>query len=93
LKILSETGPVPGIDEKKRKLDSEDLGARKKTGSGGWTGKPTDMERLAAGIEQLEESDLLPIIKTILDNQTSEMYIKTNVDGTSPSPPLAQTNL
>jgi len=93
LKILSETGPVPGIDEKKRKLDSEDLGARKKTGSGGWTGKPTDMERLAAGIEQLEENDLLPIIKTILDNQTSEMYIKTNVDGTSPSPPLAQTNL
>lgn len=89
MKILSETGPVPGIDEKKRKLDSEDLGARKKTSSGGWTGKPTDMERLAAGIERLEENDLLPIIKTILDNQTSEMYIKTNVDGTlrPPNPP------
>jgi hypothetical protein len=40
------------------------------------------MERLAAGIERLEENDLLPIIKTILDNQTSDMYIKTNVDGT-----------
>jgi transcription initiation factor TFIID/TFIIF subunit len=94
LKILSETGPVPGIDEKKRKLDSEDLGARKKTSSGGWTGKPTDMERLAAGIERLEENDLLPIIKTILDNQTSEMYIKTNVDGTlHPPTPLAETNL
>ena len=81
LKVLSETGPVPGVDEKKRKLEADDTGSRKKTTTG-WTGKPTDMERLAAGIEQLQEIDLLPIIKIILDNQTADMYVKSDVDGT-----------
>jgi transcription initiation factor TFIID/TFIIF subunit len=80
LKILAETGPVPGFEEKKRKLDSEDSGGRKKSSSG-WTGKPSDMERLAAGIEQLEENDLLPIVKLILENQTPDMYVKSDVDG------------
>jgi transcription initiation factor TFIID/TFIIF subunit len=91
LKVLAESGPVPGHDDKKRKFESEDLAARKKASSslgGGWTGKPTDMERLAAGIEKLEENDLLPIIKTILDNQTPEMYVQCNVDG-KPFPPNA----
>jgi transcription initiation factor TFIID/TFIIF subunit len=41
------------------------------------------MERLAAGIEQLEENDLMPVVKLILDNQTPEMYVKSDVDGTS----------
>jgi transcription initiation factor TFIID/TFIIF subunit len=83
LKILAETGPVPGFEEKKRKLDSDDSGARKKSSSG-WTGKPSDMERLAAGIEQLEENDLLPIVKLILENQTPDMYVKSDVDGIYP---------
>ena len=82
LKVLSETGPVPGFDDKKRKLDSDDLGTRKKATTGAWTGKPTEMERLAAGIEKLEENDLLPVVKLILDNQSPEMYIKTDIDGT-----------
>jgi transcription initiation factor TFIID/TFIIF subunit len=56
------------------------MAARKKTSSG-WTGKPSDMERLAAGIEQLEEKDLLPVVKVILENQTPEMYVKSDVDG------------
>jgi transcription initiation factor IIF auxiliary subunit len=82
LKILAETGPVPGFDDKKRKLDSEDPGARKKPATG-WTGKPVEMERLAAAIEQLEENDLLPIVKIILENQTTDMYVKTDVEGTT----------
>ena len=83
LKVLAESGPVPGFDEKKRKLDADDLGARKKTISG-WTGKPQDMERLAAAIEKLEEPDLLPVVKMILENRTPEMYIQTNVEGYYP---------
>jgi len=79
LKVLAETGPVPGSHEK-RKMDSDDVGARKK-GPGGWTGKPQDMERLAAGIEQLREQDLMPVIKIILDNQTPDMHIKSDVEG------------
>lgn len=39
------------------------------------------MERLAAGIEKLEENDLLPVVKLILENQTPDMYVKSDVDG------------
>jgi transcription initiation factor TFIID/TFIIF subunit len=80
LRVLAETGPVPGFDDRKRKLEADDTTARKKT-STGWTGKPSDMERLAAGIENLEENDLLPVVKLVLDNQTPEMYVKSDVDG------------
>jgi transcription initiation factor TFIID/TFIIF subunit len=79
LKVLSETGPVPGGE--KRKLDGPDEIVSRKKGPGGWTGKPQDMERLAAGIEQLPEADLMPIIKIILDNRTPDMYIKSDVEG------------
>jgi transcription initiation factor TFIID/TFIIF subunit len=82
LKILSESGPVP-LDEKKRKLESEDLGARKKIISG-WTGKPHDMEKLAAAIEKLSEDDLSPVVKLILENQTPDMFVKTDLEGPSP---------
>ena len=72
------------MDDKKRKIESDELAAaRKKTGSG-WTGKPADMERLAAGIEKLEENDLLPVVKMILENQTPDMYVKSDVDGLFP---------
>jgi len=43
------------------------------------------MEKLAAAIEKLEENDLLPIIKIILDNQTQDMYVKTDVEGPPPT--------
>ena len=68
-------------------MDSDDIGGARKKSHSGWTGKPSDMERLAAGIEKLEENDLLPVVKMILDNQTAEMYVKTDVDGTH-NPPL-----
>jgi transcription initiation factor IIF auxiliary subunit len=84
LKILAESGPVPGFDDKKRKLDSEDLAARKKISISAWTGKPHDMEKLAAAIEKLEETDLLPVVKMILENQTAEMYVKSDVERTNP---------
>ena len=65
-------------------MDSDDLGARKKTGStssSGFSGKPHEMEKLATAIEKLEESDLLPVVKIILDNQTQDMYVKTDIEG------------
>ena len=45
------------------------------------------MERLAAGIEKLAENDLLPIVKMILENQTPDMYVKSDVDGLLPRLP------
>ena len=90
LKVLAETGPVPDLDDKKRKLDGDEPTQRKKPGSG-WTGKPGDMERLAAAIEQLSEPDLLPVVKIIWENQTPEMYVKSNVDGMRALPPQRLT--
>jgi transcription initiation factor TFIID/TFIIF subunit len=81
LKVLAESGPVPGVEDRKRKAEVEDVGQRKRA-TAGWTGKPADMERLAAGIEQLPEPDLLPVVKLIWENQTPEMYIKSDVDRT-----------
>jgi transcription initiation factor TFIID/TFIIF subunit len=87
LKILADTGPVPGYEDKKRKLDSEDSGGRKKLGStSGFSGKPHEMEKLAAAIEKLEENDLLPVVKIILENQTQDMFVSTDVEGPKTPP-------
>ena len=86
LKILAESGPVPGFDEKKRKLDTlDELAGRKRPTTSSWTGKSQEMEKLAAAIEKLEENDLIPVVRLILENQTADMYIKSNVEGL-PSP-------
>jgi transcription initiation factor TFIID/TFIIF subunit len=88
LKVLAESGPVPGYEDKKRKPDSEDSGSRKKLGStSGFSGKPHEMEKLAAAIEKLEENDLLPVVKIILDNQTQDMFVTTDVEGPETPPP------
>jgi len=41
------------------------------------------MEKLAAAIEKLEETDLVPVVKMILENQTPEMYVKSDVERTN----------
>jgi hypothetical protein len=45
------------------------------------------MEKLAAAIEKLEENDLLPVVKIIMDNQTQDMFVTTDVEGPETPPP------
>jgi hypothetical protein len=79
------------LDDKKRKLDSDDLGARKKPGStSAFSGKPHEMEKLATAIEKLEENDLLPVVKIILDNQTQDMFVITDVEGPARKIPISR---
>jgi transcription initiation factor TFIID/TFIIF subunit len=80
---------VPGLESQKRKAE-DDAGARKKTGAGAsgqgqmWTGKPSEMERLAAGIEKLEEADMIGVVRIVLENQTPEMYVKSDIERMCP---------
>ena len=75
-------------DTKKRKLEtSEDNRPVKKTTAGKgreWTGKPSDMDRLAQGLQKLHEDDLLQVVRIVSDHRTPEMYVKNDLEGISP---------
>ncbi|KTW29706.1 hypothetical protein T552_04094 [Pneumocystis carinii B80] len=80
-RLLAESGPVPGYveleDKKKdkRKFDGTDKNKKK-----GKFSKPVDMDRLADGLQKLEEDDLLQVVKMVNDNKTPEMYVKNDVE-------------
>jgi transcription initiation factor IIF auxiliary subunit len=46
-----------------------------------WTGKPSDMDRLAQGLQKLQEDDLLQVVRIVTEHKTPEMYVKNDVDG------------
>ena len=64
---------------RKRKLESDDKG--KKRSKQDWTGKPAEMERLAAGLQKLGHEDLLQVVQLVTDHKTSDMYVKNDVEG------------
>jgi len=85
LKELALSGPVPGGSEApeengagkrdKRKTDSDDR-AKKKSRSE----KQFDMEKLADGLQKLQEDDLLKVVQMVHDNKTSDTYVKNDVE-------------
>lgn len=80
--------PVVALEEtKKRKLEaSEDNRQTKKAGTSkgkDWTGKPADMDRLAAGLQKLQEDDLLQVVRIVSEHKTPEMYVKNDLEGIS----------
>ena len=86
MKALLESGPVPGYSAdvaddaaRKRKLESDDKG--KKKSKQDWTGKPAEMERLAAGLQKLGHEDLLQVVQLVTEHKTSDMYVKNDVEG------------
>ncbi|CCJ31520.1 unnamed protein product [Pneumocystis jirovecii] len=38
------------------------------------------MDRLADGLQKLEEDDLLQVVQMVNDNKTPEMYVKNDVE-------------
>ena len=75
-------------DSKKRKLEATDDGrqAKKPTAPAKgkeWTGKPTEMDRLAQGLQKLQEDDLLQVVRIVTDHKTPEMYVKNDLEGKS----------
>ena len=46
------------------------------------------MERLAEGLQKLQEDDLLQVVQMVHDNKTAETYAKNDVERTFPLIPL-----
>lgn len=89
-RLLAESGPVPGYNApgasgvaqqdagEKRKLEDENNKLKKR--AKGFEKGSVDLEKLAEGLQSLDEDDLLGVVQMVTDNKTSEMYIKNDVD-------------
>jgi transcription initiation factor IIF auxiliary subunit len=86
---------VPAEDTtKKRKIDAANTGdearqTKKSTAAAGkagkdWSGKPTEMDRLAQGLQKLQEDDLLQVVRIVMEHKTPEMFVKNDLEGFSP---------
>jgi len=85
-KLLAQSGPVPGYDgipveengvgkRDKRKHDGDDRVKKK-----GKSEKQLDMEKLAEGLQKLDEDSLLLVVQMIHDNKTESTYVKNDVE-------------
>lgn len=85
--------PAPSAPEetRKRKLETTDDHQRKKSSGAAkgkeWTGKPNEMDRLAQGLQKLQEDDLLQVVRIVTEHKTPEMYVKNDLEGNISLPP------
>ncbi|KAI5812611.1 yeats family-domain-containing protein [Pyronema omphalodes] len=89
LKQLALSGPIPGAEatpeengvarKDKRKNDGEER-SKKKSRSEKSGSVTFDMEKLADGLQKLEEEDLLKVVQMVHDHKTSETYVKNDVE-------------
>lgn len=42
------------------------------------------MDRLAQGLQKLQEDDLLQIVRIVTEHKTPEMYVKNDLEGSIP---------
>ncbi|KAJ5678008.1 Transcription initiation factor TFIID subunit 14 [Penicillium maclennaniae] len=78
LEKLRETGPVPGDEngmKNKRGATGEESAKKKKR-----TDKNVDMDKLADGLQKLNEDDLLQVVQMVHDNKSSDSYTKNDVE-------------
>jgi len=85
LKALAASGPIPGADgapeengvskRDKRKNDGEERTKKKSRSE-----RAFDMEKLAEGLQKLQEEHLLQVVQMVHDNKTPETYIKNDVE-------------
>jgi transcription initiation factor TFIID/TFIIF subunit len=82
--------PVAPEETRKRKLEVTDDHQRKKSSGAAkgkdWTGKPNEMDRLAQGLQKLQEDDLLQVVRIVTEHKTPEMYVKNDLEGMFPLP-------
>lgn len=77
---------APVEDTKKRKFEATDDNRQSKKTSVAskgkeWTGKPNEMDRLAQGLQKLQEEDLLQVVRIVSEHKTQEMYVKNDLEG------------
>ncbi|OLL24475.1 Transcription initiation factor TFIID subunit 14, partial [Neolecta irregularis DAH-3] len=83
-RLLAESGAVPGMTSEdpslkkdKRKLEDVEKHKKKKSDSM----KSIDMDKLAEGLQKLQEDDLLQIVQMVNEAKTPSMYVKNDVEG------------
>jgi transcription initiation factor IIF auxiliary subunit len=46
------------------------------------------MDRLAQGLQKLQEDDLLQVVRIVTEHKTPDMYVKNDLEGTPLSSPF-----
>ncbi|CAG8091658.1 unnamed protein product [Penicillium nalgiovense] len=75
---LRESGPVPGDEngiKHKRPAGGEESAKKKKR-----TDKNVDMDKLADGLQKLNEDDLLQVVQMVHDHKAADSYTKNDVE-------------
>lgn len=81
IKLLAESGPVPTDGEKRKAEDAFASKLKKlKLSNGSATKGSVDLDKLANGLTNLSEDDLIVIVQMVTDNRTNDMNIKNDVD-------------
>ncbi|KAK6533489.1 hypothetical protein TWF694_002428 [Orbilia ellipsospora] len=86
MKVLAQTGPVPGLEtfgeadtsssRKPPKAAPEDKPSKKSSRGT----KHIDMDKLAEGMTKLSEDDLLKVVQMIHEHKTQDTYVKNDVE-------------
>ncbi|KAF3910787.1 hypothetical protein ABW20_dc0101941 [Dactylellina cionopaga] len=85
MKLLAQSGPVPGLEaftdmdgnaRKPQKQAPEERSTKKSSRSM----KNIDMEKLAEGLQKLDEDDLLKVVQMVHEHKTPDTYIKNDVE-------------
>ena len=84
LNLLRESGPVPGDTTngvgQKRAADGVPDGQKKKKKSGE-NSKGLDMDKLAEGLQKLNEDDLLQVVQMVHDHKSDDSWMRNDADG------------
>jgi transcription initiation factor TFIID/TFIIF subunit len=81
---LRESGPIPGEaaingDTGKKRASEIGAGGEKKRKKGG-DSKGFDMDKLAEGLQKLNEDDLLQVVQMVHDNKSEESWMRNDVE-------------
>ena len=80
--LLRDSGPVPGDQAngaQKRAADGAVEGQKKKK-KGGENSKGFDMDKLAEGLQKLNEDDLLSVVQMVHDHKTDDSWMRNDIE-------------
>lgn len=86
LAALRDSGPVPGdptngaATSNKRTSEVGAAGAEKKKKKAADNSKAFDMDKLAEGLQKLNEDDLLQVVQMVHDHKSEESWMRNDVE-------------
>jgi len=84
LAALRESGPVPGdangTVDKKRASDIGLTGEKPKKKKANESSKAFDMDKLAEGLQKLNEDDLLQVVQMVHDHKSDESWMRNDIE-------------